>query len=339
MFHHVLNFTFEYYNSLTTDMLLSFPMPTSTGFNGYNANVGSMRNQGVEATIRVNWLKNSNLRASSTLMAYFNRNKVLHLTDDDTITSGNQVIRVGYPIYTYYMPKFAGVDPANGQPLYWAYDSVSKDYVEQLQKDGKPLKTEEGKDIVWLESAGAWTVEGKEYVTSDKTLATNSKYFRGSREPLFQGSFSTELQWGPVDFSFLTTFSVGGVTNDSVYAGTREVTYAGDTWSKHALRAWKQPGDVTDVPVLLVNSGNLAADRWLVDASYFAIKSIQLGYTLPSKWTQAVGIQSLRLFAVGDNLFMFSKLNGLNPQYSISGGTNYAYTPTRAISLGIDINF
>jgi hypothetical protein len=93
------------------------------------------------------------------------------------------------------------------------------------------------------------------------------------------------------------------------------------------------------VPVLLVNSGNLAADRWLIDASYFAIKSIQLGYTLPAKWTRAVGIQSLRLFAVGDNLFLFSKLNGLNPQESIAGGNNYSYTPTRAISLGVDINF
>ena len=338
-FNHTLSLTLEYYNSLTSDMLLSFPMPTSTGFNGYNANVGSMRNQGVEATIRVDWLKRSNLRASSTLMGYFNRNKVLQLTDDDTITSGSQVIRVGYPIYSYYVPKFAGVDPANGQPLYWAYDMFDRAEAERMVAEGKPLKTNDGRDIVWLESAGQYVIDGKEYLTSDKTKATNSKYFRGSREPLFQGSFSSDFQFGPVDFSFLTTFSVGGVTYDSRYAGTREVTYAGDTWSTHALRAWKQPGDVTDVPVLLVNSGNLAADRWLIDASYFAIKSIQLGYTLPAKWTRVVGIQSLRLFAVGDNLFLFSKLNGLNPQESISGGNNYSYTPTRTISLGVDINF
>ena len=338
-FNHTLGLTVEYYNSLTSDMLLSFPMATSTGFNGYNANVGSMRNQGVEATIRVDWLKRGNLRASSTLMGYFNRNKVLQLTGDDTITNGSQVIRVGYPINTYYTPKFAGVDPANGQPLYWAYDMFDRAEAERMIAAGEPLKNSKGQDIVWLESAGQYVIEGKEYLTSDKTKATNSKYFRGSREPLFQGSFSSEFQFGPVDFSFLTTFSVGGVTYDSVYAGTREVTYAGDTWSKHALRAWKQPGDVTDVPVLLINSGNLAADRWLIDASYFAIKSIQLGYTLPAKWSHAIGLQSLRLFAVGDNLFLFSKLNGLNPQYSISGGTNYAYTPTRAISLGVDINF
>ncbi len=337
-FNQLLNLTVEYYNSLTSDMLLSFPMPTSTGFNGYNANVGSMRNQGVEGTIRLNWLKSGNVRASSTLMGYFNRNKVLALTSDDTITSGSQIIQVGKPIYTYYVTKFAGVDPANGQPLYWAYDAVADEVVEDLQAAGKALKTEDGKDIVWNEAAGRW-MTGEDYITNDKTLATNSKYYRGSREPLFQGSFGSDFQFGPVDFSFLTTFSVGGVTYDSVYAGTMEVTYAGDTWSKHALRSWKKPGDITDVPVLLTNSGNLSADRWLIDASYFAIKSIQIGYTLPTNWTQKAGIRSLRLFAVGDNIALFSKLNGLNPQYSISGGTNYAYTPTRAFSLGIDINF
>lgn len=336
-FNQVLNITAEYYNSLTSDMLLSFPMATSTGFNGYNANVGSMRNQGFEGTIRVNWLNKSNVRASSTLMGYMNRNKVLALTSDDTITSGSQVIKVGMPIYTYYVPKTAGVNPANGQLLYWAYDSVSEDTVKDLQKEGKPLEVD-GKEIWWNEALKTY-MTGQEYVTSDKTKANNSKYYMGSREPVFQGSFGSDFQFGPVDFSFLTTFSIGGVTYDSVYGGTMEVTYSGDTWSTHALRRWQKPGDITDVPVLMTNSGNLSADRWLVDASYFAIKSLQLGYTLPTKWTQKVGIKSFRVFALADNIAMFSKLNGLNPQYSISGGTGYGYTPTRTISFGVDLNF
>ena len=157
---------------------------------------------------------------------------MLQLTEDDTITSGSQVIRVGYPIYSYYVPKFAGVDPANGQPLYWAYDMFDRAEAERKVAEGKPLKTNDGRDIVWLESAGQYVIDGKEYLTSDKTKATNSKYFRGSREPLCQGSFSSDFQFGPVDFSFLTTFSVGGVTYDSRYAGTREVTYAGDTGAR-----------------------------------------------------------------------------------------------------------
>ena len=67
--------------------------------------------------------------------------------------------------------------------------------------------------------------------------------------------------------------------------------------------------------------------------------SSPLGYTLPARLTEKAGIQSLRIFATGDNLALFSKLNGMNPQYSTSGGTDFVYAPTRAISLGIDINF
>ena len=336
--NQLLNVTVEYYNSLTSDMLLSYPMAMSTGFTGYSANIGSMRNQGFEGSLRVNWLNRGNLRASSTLMGYLNRNKVLHLTGESPrITSGNQIIQEGLPIYTWYVPRSAGVDPATGRQLYWAYKVVESD------------PTAAGYDAAEFSKAydipGTSTPEGKqvfgyEYKTSSTTEATNSKYITyGSREPKFQGSFGTDFQWGPVDFSFLTTFSVGGYAWDSVYASAMEVTYVGDTWSSHILRRWQKPGDITDVPAVEIGSTNISADRWLIDASYFAVKSIQVGYTLPQKWTRKAGIRSLRLFALGDNLWLFSKLNGFNPQYNLTCGTSWAYTPTRAISLGVDINF
>ena len=337
-FNQLVNLTLEYYYAKTSDMLLSYPMALSTGFGGYNANVGSMSNQGFEGTIRVNWLNSGNFRASSTLMGYFNRNKVLQLTGESPrITSGNQIIQEGYPIYTWYTPRNAGVDPATGRMLYWAYKEVEQDpsksgyNAEDVAKSSYIPNT--------LKEDGS-QVFGYEYKTTQTGEATASKYIGwGSREPVFQGSFGSDFQWGPVDFSFLTTFSIGGYVWDSVYASAMEISYAGDTWSRHALRRWQKPGDVTDVPAILIGSTNIAADRWLVDASYFAIKSLQLGYTLPSKWTQKAGIKSLRLFATGDNLWLFTKLNGLNPQYNMTGGTSWAYTPTRTVSLGLDINF
>ena len=312
LFNRFLNVTLEGYYGKTTDLLLSAPMPMSTGFTGYNDNIGSLQNVGFESTFKFNWKQTGAFRASSTLMAYLNRNKILALTDDDTITSGVYVIKVGMPIYTYYTSKYAGVDPSNGKALYWAY-----------KKDDNGDK-----------------IEGSDYITSSTTEASNSKYYLGSREPKLQGSFNSDFTWGPVDFSFLTTFSIGGKVYDSVYSSTMEVTYAGDTWSKHALRRWQNPGDVTDVPAIMIGSTNLSqCDRWLVDASYFAIKSIQLGYTLPEKWTRKIGIKSLRIFANGDNLFMFSKLHGSNLQYNFTGGNTWSYTPTRIVSAGIDINF
>lgn len=312
MFNRFLSFSVEYYDSKTHDMLLSYPLPLSTGFTGYNANIGSMSNKGFEATFNFNWANKQNFSASSTLMLYKNWNKVLALTKDDKITSGYQVIEVGKPIYTYYMPKNAGVDPATGAQLYWAY--------EKDEKTGEKI-------------------EGTDFVTSNKTLATNSRYYMGSREPDLQGSFASDFRFGPVDFSFLTTFSIGGATYDSLYAGLMEVTYTGDTWSKNVLRRWQKPGDVTDVPAVMVNSGRIGTDKNLIDASYFAIKSVQLGYTLPEKWTKAAKIKSVRIFLNADNVAVFNHLNGLNVQYNFAGGTGYTYTPTRVMSCGIDINF
>ena len=346
-FNQLLNVTVEYYNALTSDMLLSYPMAMSTGFTGYSANVGSMGNQGFEGTVRVNWLNSGNVRASSTLMGYFNRNKVIKLTGESpSILSGNQIIMEGLPIYSWYVPRAAGVDPATGRQLYWAYKEVEQDPSKAGYDAAEVAKSYNIPNTVHTQNdenrgikAGD-PIFGYEYKTSQTAEATASKYIGyGSREPIFQGSFGSDFQFGPVDFSFLTTFSLGGYAWDSVYASAMEISYLGDTWSSHILRRWQKPGDVTDVPAVLIGSSRNSADRWLVDASYFAIKSIQLGYTLPTKWTQKAGIRSLRVFALGDNLFLFSKLNGFNPQYNLTGGTSWAYTPTRAISLGLDINF
>lgn len=311
MFNQRLNFSVEYYNSKTTDMLLEYPMALSTGFSGYDANVGSMSNQGIEASFRFNWLEKNKFWASSTLMFYKNWNKVTALTETDTITDGSQVIKVGMPIYTYYMPKSAGVDPATGVQLYWAYE-----------KDKAGNK-----------------IEGSDYVTSSVTEANTSRYYLGSREPALQGSFGSEFRFGPVDFSFLTTFSIGGKTYDPLYASTMEVQYVGSTWNRNALRRWQKPGDITDVPAVRLNSGNLSTDSYLIDASYFAIKSMQLGYTLPAKWAKAIKMQSLRIYATADNLAVFNKLQGMNVQYNFRGGSNYTYTPMRVIAFGVDVNF
>ena len=77
----------------------------------------------------------------------------------------------------------------------------------------------------------------------------------------------------------------------------------------------------------------------LVDASYFAIKSLTVGYTLPSKWMDAINMDSIRVYLSGDNLLLFSARKGLDPQYNFSGGTGFSYTPERTVSLGVEINF
>ena len=310
LFDNRLTINAEYYNKKTTDMLLEYPMATSTGFNGYNANVGDMRNSGFEFEVRATPIRMNDFTWNVSWMGSTVKNKVLNLTNESPeIINGIYSIKEGMPINTFYMAKAAGVDPATGAQLYWAYD-----------------KDENGNII-------------NEYITSDSDKANASKYYLGSRIPDLYGSIGTDLSWKGLDLSILTTYSIGGKIYDSLYRSSMENLYYNSNWNEHALRRWQKPGDITDVPRIEVGNTGIATDRWLVNASYFAIKNITLGYTLPKTWMQKAHLGSVRVFASVDNLALFTHLKGMDPQYNFSGSTDYAYSPNKTWSFGFEVNF
>ena len=310
LFDNRVRLNAEYYNKKTKDMLLNYPMATSTGFNGYDANVGDMRNSGFEVELGLTPVRTQDFEWNLTWMGSTVNNKVLHLTKESPeIISGIRIIKEGYELNTFYMAKSAGVDPQTGAQLYWVYD-----------KDDNGNIT-------------------NEYITSDVAKASTSKYFLGSRIPDLYGSIGTDLTWKGLTLSVLTTYSIGGKIYDSLYAGSMNNMYYNNNWNRHALRRWTQPGDVTDVPRIEVGGKYATSDRFLVDASYFAIKNVTLSYSLPRTWMRSAGLNAVRLFGSVDNLALFTHLQGMDPQYSFSGGTNYDYTPNRTYSVGIEVNF
>ena len=312
LFDQRLRFNIEYYYKKTTDMLLNYPMALSTGFSGYNANVGDMRNSGLEVELTVTPLKTKDFRWDVTWMGSTVSNKVLKLTQESPeILSGVRIIKEGMPLNTFYMAKSAGVDPATGAQLYWSYE-----------------KDDEGNMIA-----------GTEYVTSDYSDASNHKYYLGSRIPDLYGSLSTNFSWKDLDLSILTTYSIGGKIYESLYNSSMNLTYLSSTWHRHALRRWQKPGDITDVPRIEINGFGYATDRYLVDASYFAIKNITLGYSLPRNLVMRAGLQNVRLFTSVDNLALWSHLDGMDPQYSFGGSTNYDYVPNRTWTIGLEVRF
>ncbi len=310
LFDNRLRFNVEYYSKKTTDMLLSYPMATSTGFNGYDANVGDMRNSGLEFEIKATPIRTKDLTWDITFMGSTVKNEVLKLTaETPEIISGIYSIKEGSEINTFYMAKSAGVDPATGAQLYWVYD-----------------KDAEGNIV-------------KEYISSDYTKAANSKYYMGSRIPDLYGSIGTTLSWKGIDLSVLTTYSVGGKIYDGLYASSMNNMYYNNNWNANILRRWQKPGDITDVPRVEIAGSYATNDRFLVDASYFAIKNITLGYTLPKTWMKKAGLNNVRVFGSVENLAIFSHLQGMDPQYNFSGSTDYAYTPNKTWTVGLEVNF
>ena len=300
-----LDLSFEFYNRKTLDMLLSYPLPISSGFSGYYRNSGEMRNRGIEFAVSGRIIDRKDMQWSVTWMGATVNNKVLKLTDDgQDITSSTQIIREGETLYSYYVSRSAGVDPMTGEKMYWATDD-----------------------------------EGHDYITKDLTEAQNNRVVAGSRIPDLYGSLSTAFRWKNLDFSISTNYSIGGVTYDGVYYEFMSFYYPAQAKHKNLLRAWKKPGDVTDVPRYEIRETPIVSDDKLIDASYFSIKNITLGYTLPKAWTSKIGFKAARISASVDNLYIFTHLKGMDPQYSLTGGTSYDYTATRTVSFNLDLKF
>ena len=312
LFNHRLQLNVEFYNRLTKDLLLERPMALSTGFTGYMDNIGDMRNRGVEASLRLTPVRTGDFEWNITAMATHNKNKVIKLTKEaPVLTYGVRVIEEGKPIYTYYMNKSAGVDPSTGNALYWAYK-----------------KDENGNKI-----------EGSDYITDSYSGAANCKYYLGSRQPDLFGSLGTDFSWKGLTLSVLTTYSLGGKVYDSLYASDMDLWYLSSTWHKNMMRRWQKPGDITDVPRATIAGSMLNTDRYLIDASYFAIKNITLAWALPNAWINKLGMTGARIFGSVDNLALWTHLDGMDPQYNFSGDTNYDYSPNRTYTVGIELNF
>ncbi len=287
-------------------------MPLSTGFESYWDNVGEMSNKGIEFSTAVEVVKSTNFQwiASANLSTV--KNEILKLDGEtDQIISGIRINRVGEEINSFWLAQSAGVDPTNGALLYRVFE-----------------EDEEG---------------NRTYSISDqKSDAVNSSAISGSRIPDFYGSFGSEFTFlRNFDASFLTTFSVGGHVYDYLYQDLLNPIYVGANYHKNISRAWKQPGDITDIPRVENGTGFSRAQNntGLIDASYFAIKNVTLGYTLPQNLVSSIGIEKVRIYLTLDNIALFSHLDGLDPQYNFTGSTDYVYAPVSTTLFGIDVKF
>ncbi len=305
-----LNLSAEWYRRVTRDLLLEYPLAMSTGFINYDKNVGNMQNTGLEVSIGADLATNKDFAWTLTLMGSTVNNKVLSLADKPEITKGNYIIKEGEVLNSFYLPRSAGIDPATGYQLYWVWDT---------QSDG---------------------TRSEPYVSADKGKAATSRVIVGNRMPDLYGSISNDFKFfNAIDLSIFCTYSIGGKILDGLYTNLLDPLYQGNALSAHLKRAWQKPGDITDIPIPQLGSNTQTSDRNLTNASYFSIKNISLGYSLPKKLISKIGVENVRFSAIADNIMLFSYLKGMNPQYNFSGGTDYVYTPTRSISLGLDITF
>ena len=305
----------EYFNKTTWDLLYYKPLPPSQGVpSGIYENTMRMRNQGVEIELNVDIFTHNNFKWNVALNATHYKNELLELPEDrpqDGWATGNYFRKVGKPLYNYYDYKFAGVDPENGDALYWADE-----------------KDEHGNVI------GQKTV-------NQTSLATRYELNKSPIPDLY-GGFSTTIETYGFDLSASFAYQIGGWVYDSLYSGFMGSGSAGTNWHKDIYNRWTPENRYTDVPRLQTNSLDQGSngDRSLTKASYLSLRNLTLGYTLPQSWLQKVQIEKLRFYIVGDNLFLLSARRGFDPRQNImEGTTGYNYSAMRTVSFGINLEF
>jgi len=315
-FKNRLSGTVEFFNRKTTDMLFSFPLPPTMGFTSYYSNVGDMRNMGVELELEGKIFKTRDFEWGVNLNLTHYKNKITYLAPQSKTkvvegvpgyTSGSYFYGEGEPLYTFYLYKYAGVDE-NGESLFY------KDVLD------------ENKNVIGRET------------TNKPSEAT--QYLCGTALPDVYGGFSTQLKYKGFDLSIDFAYQIGGQVYDSDYASAMSCS-KGQAFHADLLNAWT-PEHHTNIPRFQYNDTYMGqtSDRFLTDASYLSLQNINFGYELPSRVCRSMGMEKLRIYMACDNVWLWSKRQGMDPRQSITGSvTSTYYAPIRTISGGFTLTF
>ncbi len=314
-FHNRLKFEMEYFLKNTSDMLYNMPYPISSGISYIPMNLLDMKNQGVEFTISGTPVQTEDFVWNVSFNGTHYKNKIVSLPEEKRkegiIHGTSSLFRLteGGSIYDVYTYEYAGVNPENGAAQW---------YKNELDENGNVI----GRTV-----------------TEDYTQA--DKYDLGTTLPDFQGGFSMDFTYKNFDLSVATNFQIGGQLYDSMYANFMHTgSNMGSNWHNDILNAWTPENTNTDVPIMDgAQNSNAQSSRFLIDASYFNIRSISLGYTFPKNWMKAIQANSARIYVSADNVAMFSKRKGLDPRQYEYGYSAANYSAIRAISFGVNLNF
>ncbi len=304
----------DWYQKKTTDLLLYRTLPATSGFEGVWSNVGELENKGIEFAIHSNNLSGKFIWTTDFNMA-FNDNRIININGPAITPNSINYVIEGQPIGVFNMVKYAGVDPANGDALYY----VSADSDE---------------------------------TTNNYNLA--EKQIVGSPNPEFTGGFNNYLEYAGFDLNLLISFVYGNKVYNGAGGYQSANADWFDNQTVDQMNRWQNPGDITDVPQprLGLGNGNKISSRYLYDGSYVRFRNVNLGYTLPKNLTTRMKMSSVRVYLGVQNLYTLTGYKGWDPEVNYTGtgrstqNTNiiqgydfYTAPQARTYSLGINLSF
>lgn len=330
-FNNRLSLTADYYVKNTKDILLTVPIPISSGgANDPIRNAGKIRNNGFE--FNLGWMDqpNPDISYGINLIGSFNKNKVIAMgSESGSIKGGstNQNIttsetKAGYPIGGYWLISTAGY-------------FNSQEEVDAYAKDGKKIQpVAEPGDIKFVDA------------NNDGVINDDDRVFQGSPFPDFTFALNGNMRYKNFDLSI----GLQGVLGNKIYNATRQTledVTKGSNFLASCLDYWTPENKNASHPRLTWDDPNrntrAESDRYLENGSYLRLRSVQLGYTFPQTWFKGA-IQHARVYINAENLFTITSYSGYSPDVNADnanyrGFDNFIYPTNRTFMLGLNVTF
>ncbi|WP_460189148.1 SusC/RagA family TonB-linked outer membrane protein [Urechidicola sp. KH5] len=304
----------DYYQRTTSDLLLNAPLPALGGEpdGSIFSNIGEMLNKGLEIELSADVIKNQDMLLTIGGNIAFVDNEVTKLVNDEDIIVGDNILRVGEEIYSYYLPKWAGINPANGQPLF--YDSNNN-------------------------------------ITS--VYDSNANQLLSGKSPIadFDGGANIFFRYKGFDLSADFYYKVGNYIQNFMESNMLSDGQSVDSNQRvDAFNYWKNPGDTNVLPnPIYGNEAQQSSDRWLQKGDFVRLRNLTVAYNLPIQDLN-MGLNSVRLFVQGQNLWTWAPHFNGDPEVGIGSGETangvgfgnynlYSYPQVQSLSVGVDIKF
>jgi len=322
------NFSIEYFNRKSKDLLFNRELPLSSGLGSVAENIGDVENKGIELSVNSVNILMSDFRWETQLNITSYKNVITSLPSKE-ISAGRHRYVVGRSVYDFYLRDYAGVNPENGNAMYF------KDIYE-TDPMGDPVLDENGDPIVI----------GKE---TTEVLSEASFYYVGSALPDLYGNVVNSFYYKGFDLSFNMIYSIGGKLYDGVFASLSRSGTRPETCAKAMVNHWTPENTDTDIPRMtdygaIGNQFFASSTRFLVDGTYLRLRNLTFGYTVPQNIVSRFNLSKVRIFFQGDNfitIFKYGKNDrSLDPEVRLNGGASTGDIPTPKIfSGGIQVTF
>ncbi|SNS34770.1 TonB-linked outer membrane protein, SusC/RagA family [Belliella buryatensis] len=305
----------DLYDKNTSGLLLNVPVPTTSGFNIQRQNVGRMQNYGMEIVLNSVNVARQDFTWNTSFNFARNINRVRELAPGQTSIppASSRFLNgvfIGQSIGVFYGPAYAGVDPANGDALYYT---------------------------------------NAERTETTNNYNEAERQFVGDPNPKFFGGITNNLTYKNFDLSILFQGVYGNDIFDAGNEFHSSVGFRFDNSTRDQLRRWQNPGDITDVPQsrLGLCNGCRPSSRFISDGSYLRLRTLTFGYNIPKAQLERFKVNSMRVFFTGQNLLTLTNYKGWDPEVNtdyiisniLSGNNFYSAPQTKTFSLGINVGF